>query len=302
MIVRKKSKQRTEFEITPDTKLLLVIETNSGAEGITNRLSLASYVEEVVSADSFLIQMPVHRGYNHPLPRDEPILMYLLSKSRMYSMSAIFVEHVRHDGLLFAKMRRCSPIKPDQRRDCYRLPCEMPVLVEPVKACGNKTEPAKPYECQMIDFSDGGMLFSAKEAFAVGEKVSLAFNIGTDEVITAEVLRCKRIERSERSERIKAGQSTVASYETPNKTTNATSKAETITATAENPGSTNGRGADTYSYKSAVKFIHKCKKQKNRFYKFIVEQQRAKMRLLAEQQALEHNGQGGDFHAKTKQA
>ena len=269
-MLRKKPKQ-AEFEIIPDTKLLLVIETKSGTEGITNRLSLGSYVEEVISADCFLIQMPVHRGYNYPLPRDEPILMYLLSKSRMYSMTSMFMERVRRDGLLFAKMRKCSPIKPDQRRDCYRLPCELPVMVEAVTAYSSKAEPPIPHECQMIDFSDGGMLFATKEVFVIGEKVRLAFNIGTDEVITAEVLRCERIERSEQIE------------------------IEPLITTLNET-------ANAYRYKTAVKFIHKCKKQKNRFYRFIVEQQRLKMRLLAEQEALNHNGQGGDFHAKTKQA
>ena len=271
-MLRKKPKQ-AEFEIAPDTKLLLVIETKSGAEGITNRLSLGSYVEEVISADCFLMQMPVYRGYNYPLSRDEPILMYLLSKSRMYSMTAIFVERVRHDGLLFAKMRKCSPVKPGQRRDCYRLPCELPVLVEvfPTTNYKAKTEPPIPHECQMIDFSDGGMLFATKEAFAIGEKVRLAFGIGTNEAITAEVLRCERLERSEQIE-------------------------------IEPSVTTSNEMANPYRHKTAVKFINKCKKQQNRFYRFIVEQQRLKMRLLAEQEALNHNGQGGDFHAKTKQA
>ena len=120
-IVKQKITHQPGIEVKSDMKILLEIEYASGADGLTNRLSLGSYVEEVMPDGCILIQMPVHRGYNHPLPRDEPILMYLLSKTFMYSMTVLFMERVQRGRLLFTKMRGCSDMKPDQRRACYRL-------------------------------------------------------------------------------------------------------------------------------------------------------------------------------------
>ena len=277
---RKKTKQ-AGFEIKSDMKVLLVIESKSGADGLANRITLSSYVEEVMPDGTILIHVPVYRSYNYPLPRDEPILMYLLSKSRMYSMTARFLERVRHDGLMFARMGRCSPIKPDQRRDCYRLPCELPVLVERATVYKGRAEPHISYECRMVNFSDGGMLFAANEAFEIGEKITLTFNIGTDEAITAEVLRCERIGRLERLERSKQMEAVpIASIQNP------VMESEAIAEIAETACETE---SNTYRNKIAVKFIHKCKKQKSRFYKFIALQQRKKIKEQMEQEALKLN-------------
>ena len=243
-------------------KILLEIEYPGRADGLTNRISLGSYVEEVTPDGCILIQTPVYRGYNYPLPRDESILMYLLSKSRMFSMTVRFMERVQRDGLLFAKVRGCSAMKPDQRRACFRLPCDLLVMVERVPASRSKGKPYHhfdmplPLECQMLNFSDSGMLFAANETFEIGEKIILAFDIGMNETIAAEVLRCERIERVD------------------------TEPTSTMTENSE---------AKTYHHKTAVKFNHKCKKQKDRFYKYIVNQQRERIKRQMEQNALSAN-------------
>ena len=261
-------KRQPGIEIKSDMKIHLEIEYTSGADRLTKRLSLGSYVEEVMPDGCILIQVPVYRGYNYPLPRDEPILMYLLFKSRMFSMTVRFMERVQRDGLLFAKMRGCSAAKPDQRRSCYRLPCDLPVMVERVPARRSKNNHpllyVPPLECQMFDFSDGGMLFVANETLEIGEKTILAFGIGTDEVIAAEVLRCELIERADVEP---AG-------------TTATAVSKTDGATTENTE------VKIYRHKIAVKFTHKCKKQKDRFYKYIVMQQREIIKRQKKQNAL----------------
>ena len=115
-------------------------------------------------------------------------------------MKVRFIEHIRRDGLIFAKVRGCSGMKPDQqctgkkagrpkggfceakvlRRSCYRLPCDLPVTVKrvPANAAYRANQVPPPLsECQMINFSDSGMLFAANETFDFGDKVNLAFNI-----------------------------------------------------------------------------------------------------------------------------
>jgi len=261
-------------------KALLEIEYPSGADGLTNRISLGSYVEEVMPDGCILIQVPVHRCFNYPLPRDVPILMYLISKTCMFSMKVRFIEHVRRDGLTFAKVRGCSGMKPDQRRSCYRLPCDLPVAVKRVPAnAANKANqvPPLPSECQMINFSDSGMLFAANETFDFDEKITLAFDIGTDETIAAEVVRCERVGRVGKEPRNNA--------DVGNIEINHATKGTTTTGGI----STENEEVKTYRYKIAVKFAHKCKKQKERFYKYIVNQQFERIKRQAEQNALREN-------------
>ena len=270
-------KQQSGYEIKPDMKALLEIEYPSGADGLTNRLSLGSYVEEVMPDGCVLIQVPVYRGFNYPLPRDVPILMYLMSKTCMFSMTVRFIEHIRRDGLTFAKVRGCSDIKPDQRRSCYRLPCELHVTVKrvPANAAYRANQVPPPLsESQMINFSDSGMLFAANETFDFGDKVNLAFDIGTDETIAAEVLRCERVGRAETEPKNNAD---AGNIETNPIATGTTTTDSLSIATEE---------VKTYRYKIAVKFAHKCKKQKDRFYKYIVNQQFERIKRQAEQNAL----------------
>ena len=65
-IAKLNMKQQSGYEISPNMKALLEIEYPSGADGLTNRISLGSYVEEVMPDGCILIQVPVYRDYNHP--------------------------------------------------------------------------------------------------------------------------------------------------------------------------------------------------------------------------------------------
>ena len=64
-----KKKNQEPIEIKADMKALLEVEQYGGIDGITNRLSLGSYVEEVMPDGCFLVKMPVHKGNNYLLPR-----------------------------------------------------------------------------------------------------------------------------------------------------------------------------------------------------------------------------------------
>ncbi|MCL2546203.1 MAG: flagellar brake protein [Oscillospiraceae bacterium] len=245
-MAKQQSKQE-HIEIVADMKVLLEIERLSGASEVQGRVSLGSYVEEVLPDGCFLIKMPIHRGYHYPLPRGKAIQMYLFAKSRMFSLAVQFVERVERDNLMFAKMRRVGNIKADQRRDCYRLQCSLPVMVR--RVTDSNDEPPPPILCRMANFSDGGMLFTTNENFAIREKLTLCFDIGTEETVDAEVMRHER-------------------------------------ADIEAQPLDEGEEIEVHKYKVAVRFLHACQKQKNRFYKYIVEQQREIIRRQSEENAL----------------
>ena len=92
-------------------------------------------------------------------------------------------------------------------------------------------------------------MFFTNEDFDIREKINLSFNIGTDEAVEAEVLRFERTE-------------------------------------VEAQPQADGEAVEIHRYQVAVKFLHTCQKQKNRFYKYIVEQQREIIRRQAEENTL----------------
>ena len=185
--------------------------------------------------------------------------MYLLTNSRMFSLNVRFVEYIRYDKLAFVKLRCCSDIVSDQRRNCYRLQNTFPVMVERI-AGGKKTKLMKPAQHELplpmgghtIDFSDGGMLIATNDHMEIGESVHLTFYLDTEETetIEAEVLRFERMGRVD-------------------------------TELLETTELSEPMKYEPFRYKVAVKFSHKCKKQKNRFYKYIVNQQLETLRQQA---------------------
>jgi c-di-GMP-binding flagellar brake protein YcgR len=222
-------------------RVLLEIEQLNETQG---RVSLGSYVEEVLPNKCFLIQMPVHRGYHYPLPRDNEIQMHLFVNARMFSLAVRFIERVEREGMTFAKMRQTGEIKVGQRRRCYRLECTLPLTVE--RITDGQDEPPPPVECHMVNFSDGGVLFATQEAFTLHENINLTFDIGTVGTVEAEVLRIER--------------TTVAPVKTAD-----------------------GNVPQPRPCNIAVQFLHKCQKQKDRFYRYIVTQQREIIRRKAEE-------------------
>jgi c-di-GMP-binding flagellar brake protein YcgR len=227
-----KKVKKPNVKIKPDTKILLEIELKDNADGIRNLLSLNSYVEEVAEDGCMLIHAPIHQGYYYTLSAEMPILLYFFNNNLMYSITVRFQAHIKRDNLLYAKVLQVGDARQGQRRNCYRLQCSLPVTVE--LAGTDSTDDTPPIEGQMIDFSDGGMLFAVNESIAAGEKVNLTFDIGQEETVSGKVLRSHIIQD------------------------------------------------ELYKYKVAVKFQHKDKAKKERFFKYIMEQQRAKLKRRSE--------------------
>jgi len=120
--------------------------------------------------------------------------MHFFVDSEMYAAPVRFEERTERGGFLFARMRRVGKIKPHQRRDCYRLPCSLPVTVERLWLNEREIYPERqPAEGQIINFSDGGMLFATDENIEKGEKITLTFDMGKPETIEGMALRTQRI-------------------------------------------------------------------------------------------------------------
>ena len=141
-------------------------------------------------------------------------------------------------------------------------------MIERIQA-SRKTNAHPPLHGQMIDFSDGGMLFAVNESFNICETVTLSFDIGADEteIIKAEICRFER-------KAIKPD-----SVDCPDGEVNT----DGVVDTAEEPNN------KTFRYTAAAKFMHKCKNQKNRFYKYIIAQQREILRKQMEEKEFQQS-------------
>jgi len=190
-----KNNKGHSVKLTADMKILLVIETKGAMGGIGKTLSLSSSVDEVLADGCVLIHMPIYQGYNYSLPVNTPIMLFFSTKQRMYSITIKVKEHVRRENMMYEKVVQIGEATPNQRRNCYRLQCSLPVTVS--RSLNNNKEQSQPAEGRMIDFSDGGMLFAANEDITVGEKIILSFELDQAESVEAEALRSVRIEEGD---------------------------------------------------------------------------------------------------------
>jgi len=190
----KKVKHKSHVEIKVDMRVSLEIRNENAADGMSSFVMLSSVIEEILDDGRLLIHMPLHHGYHYPLPRDNPFLMSFFEGTKMYALPVQFEERTQRDGLMFARVRRVGGIKSHQRRDCFRYPCSLPVVIERLnKNKQSADDEQQAAEGQMINFSDGGMLFATNEELEKGEKIALAFDIGRAETVTAVALRVESV-------------------------------------------------------------------------------------------------------------
>ena len=211
----------------------VIIELNNPHADASNKdlpkkISLGSYVEELIDDETMLIQMPTYKSYNFPLPKDQSIRTYFFAGIRMFVLDIIFIENVRQGGLHFAKVKRTSELTPFQRRDCFRLEKALPLMIQRIKL-DKDGQPIEPTETRLIDISDGGILFASNDDYETGERIfaTVELNYHTLETLEAEVIRREQ------------------TY-----------------------------GAGVYKYNYSIQFHHTDQRQKDRLYKYIVDQQR----------------------------
>lgn len=192
-----KTRTKPKIEIKANTRVILNIQLKNDIDGMENMLSLSSVIEDILDDGSLLIHMPIYQSYHYPLPHDSTFSMLFVVDSEMYALPVQFQERVERGSFILAKISRTGKIRPHQRRDCYRLPCSLPITVERLWLNERELCPdCQPTEGQMINFSDGGMLFATNEHIDKDEKVTITFtfDMGVPETIEGMALRLERIE------------------------------------------------------------------------------------------------------------
>lgn len=182
--------KKTDISLNADTRVSLNIQLRSGGREVINTLSLNSVVEEVMDDGCLLIHMPLYRGRHYSLPKDDSFSIHFFIDTKMYTLPVQFQERIMRNNMVFAKVRQLGAIKQGQRRDCYRLPCSLPVTIMRQDAEGTEQSVMG----QMIDFSDGGMLFCSDADIEKDGTLILTFDIGRVETVKCVALRTVQAE------------------------------------------------------------------------------------------------------------
>ena len=162
-------------KIKVDTKILLEIEGKTDIEGRQNIYSFSSRVEEIERDGFLVVQMPIYKGGYFMLPRDRLILVYSFIGERMFSLTARYEGRVVRGELVYARLRPTSALRPSQRRNCYRLQCSLPIEILQIDPYLERK--IRGYG-QMVNISDGGMLFVANNEAKPDEVISITFDLG----------------------------------------------------------------------------------------------------------------------------
>ena len=101
---------------------------------INKNLILASEFEMVEDDDTLYIAAPMYRGLIYPLRLNTVITGYFLLKRteidiELYSFCAKVIGREKNNNVHLLKIKLTSEIKKEQRRQFYRLECNLPVKV-----------------------------------------------------------------------------------------------------------------------------------------------------------------------------
>jgi len=183
-----------KFEIKAGMRVVIEMETpytNETGDAL-HKISLGSHVEEVIDAETIIIQMPMYKSYYFPLPRRREVLAFVFTPKRMASVNLLFVESFKQDGLEYAKVRCTSAPEPIHRRDCFRLECNLPIRVVRL----SMDEDVAPVETDsyLINISDGGLSFSSDDFFHQEDVLVITIDFGDKtETIGAEIVRIENV-------------------------------------------------------------------------------------------------------------
>jgi len=171
-------------------------------------LSLTTVVEEVSSDFHLLIQMPVHNRMFYPMIKNHVYPIRIMSEGTIYSVYARFVEKVKRDKLMYAKVLLEGPMKSGQMREYYRLPCsfdiacmKLSISEESLNEEEFTEEPIK-FMGRTINISGGGMLLVTNEKVKKSEHIMMTIDIGTEENLVGRVVRVEQGEEVSYTNRI----------------------------------------------------------------------------------------------------
>ncbi|MCL2068811.1 MAG: flagellar brake protein [Oscillospiraceae bacterium] len=210
--------------IEPGMKIFVDVSTESVGGEALEMVVLNSIVEEVPDDESLLIQMPMYKGSYYPFSAfHSPLYLRFPTKTSFFAFSARYEGSVKRGPLTLARMQRVSGFEERQMRECFRLPCLIPVKIKTYWV-SDKRKNAPPEELpehkpgelldavvktlppgknineepddslpgHLLDLSDGGTLLATNAELERGDKITLNFSLNFNVSVECVVVRTAR--------------------------------------------------------------------------------------------------------------
>lgn len=147
-------------------------------------------LQEVLDDGDLVVLQPTVKGVPVRTRQDEPARFTFCRPDGVYLFEALLLSTFVKANLLLCRCRPVSEISKIQRREYYRLPITLDVLIE---SSGEKTAERKCFKCKTIDISENGVQLSCLTGFEKGTVFDMKIKLSRMETIevTGEVLSCE---------------------------------------------------------------------------------------------------------------
>lgn len=142
-----------------------------------------------IQGDDFTVFNPTDKGIPVPITQDDIINVRFCRPSGIFEFDAQMQERFLKGRLQLCRLTIISELKKSQRRQSYRLPIVLKVMLWRADDIEQKKHKAK-----TVDISEHGILLTCFEIFPKGTKLCAEINMSDREkrVFEAEVLRCEQ--------------------------------------------------------------------------------------------------------------
>lgn len=146
-------------------------------------------LQDMHEDDAFSVLYPTEKGVLVPLTQEDIINIRFYRESGIFEFDARMRSRFDKGTLKLCMLEVISDIKRSQRRQSYRLPIVLPVLIWRLD-----DEEQKKYKAKTVDISEHGILLTCFESIPKGTKVCAEIKMTDTEkrVFESEVLRCEQ--------------------------------------------------------------------------------------------------------------
>lgn len=147
-----------------------------------------------------IIHMPLHEGSVYPIHIDNFMHVLFSEGDRLYCISTKVVDRYISNEIHFLKAKVLGEIKNIQRRNDYRLKCNLPIIFKRIKFDGLAFKPIDDQfiTSRIMDISGGGVCILLNEEVEVNSHLQCVINLeyNCNVEFIGKILRIEKNEQS----------------------------------------------------------------------------------------------------------
>lgn len=140
-------------------------------------------LQEILDSDEFVVFQPTIKGLPIWTNEDEVFRFAFYRTNGIYLFEAALIEAFTEDGLNLCLFHVVSEVEKNQRRECYRLPIVLDVMVWQEKDEEEEGEPEK-HKGKTSELSEKSLKFSCFTAFEPDTMLTVSIKLTEKKTIT----------------------------------------------------------------------------------------------------------------------